>query len=433
MFWQEIQFRSRQEKALDDTDLFSLTHLYQPIVGVMGVGLYVTLHSQASDKGISSLFTHTYLFKLLAISHNQLLEARYQLEGVGLLRTFEKNDQSEGNYLEYQVVSPLAPLTFFQTMPLAVQLQHRLGKEEYQLVKDHVCTEEKDIASVNLTKSFQEVYGKKEIALPKQTIQATKKRKSTIDFQFIRSRLSSIIKSTNWSEQLESELKQACYLFKLDESALIKAIQNPEVSYGGYVNLEKLFHHLNMTLYPVSKGSLEVASHQNKQIPNETISPKEKHFQLLENISPFELLAHYQGGAAVPKSEMNLIQSLLTHYQLPSPVVNVLLDYVMLKCDRKLPKAYVEKIASHWKRLNIQTSKQAREQALKEHTKQSNPYTNTPKARRKPSVKKLPKTIAREVLEPAFTDEELQGTYEDIQATMRFLRSTEKQVLHNKE
>lgn len=47
--------------------------------------------------------------------------------------------------------------------------------------------------------------------------------------------------------------------------------------------------------------------------------------------------------------------------------------------------------------------------------------------------KKLPQTIAREIEEPAFTDEELQGTYEDIQATMRFLRSTEKQVLHNKE
>ena len=76
----------------------------------------------------------------------------------------------------------------------------------------------------------------------------------------------------------------------------------------------------------------------------------------------------------------------------------------MLKCNRKLPKAYVEKIASHWKRLNIQTSEQAREQALKEHTKQYNQNTKITKAKRKPSVKKLPKTIAREVLEPAFTD-----------------------------
>jgi replication initiation and membrane attachment protein len=432
MFWQEIQFRSRQEKALDDTDLFSLTHLYQPIVGVMGVGLYVTLHAQASKQGISVLLTHTYLFKLLSISHNQLLEARYQLEGVGLLRTFEKSDRAEGDYLEYQVISPLAPLTFFQTMPLAVQLQHRLGKDEYQMVKNQVWSDEKEITSVNLTKSFQEVYGQKEIASTTQTIQATKKRKSSIDFGFIRSRLSSIIKPSNWTSQLESELRQACYLFKLDEPTLIKAIQNPEVSYGGYVNLEKLFHHLNATPYsntPVGTPKVET----KPVIVEPTLSPKEKHFQLLESISPFELLAHYQGGAAVPKSEMNLIQSLLTHYQLPSPVVNVLLDFVMLKCDRKLPKAYVEKIASHWKRLNIQTSEQAREQALKEYTKQPSRNSNTTKARRKPSVKKLPKTIAREVIEPAFTDEELQGTYDDIQATMRFLRSTEKQVLHNKE
>jgi replication initiation and membrane attachment protein len=433
MFWQEIQFRSRQEKALDGTDLFSLTHLYQPIVGVMGVGLYVTLHAQASEQGTSSLLTHTYLFKLLAISHNQLLEARYQLEGAGLLRTFEKNDHSDGNYLEYQVVSPLAPLTFFQTRPLALQLQQRLGKEEYQLVKNQVWTEEKGLSSVDLTKTFQEVFGQKTTTSP-PIIQATKKRKSpNIDFGFVRSRLSTIIKSTSWTAQLESELKQACYLFKLDEMALIKAIQNPEVSYGGFVNLEKLFHHLNTTS-PVAPTNVVSQQMESKTVVSESsLSQKEKHFQLLETISPFELLAHYQGGAAVPKSEMNLIQSLLTDYQLPSPVVNVLLDYVMLKCDRKLPKAYVEKIASHWKRLNIQTSKQAREQAIKEHTKQPKEQTNTTRARRKPSVKKLPKTIAREVLEPTFTDEELQGTYEDIQATMKFLRSTENQVLHNKE
>ncbi|MCH5584387.1 DnaD domain protein [Shimazuella sp. AN120528] len=432
MFWQEIQFRSRQEKALDDTDLFSLTHLYQPIVGVMGVGLYVTLHSQASKQETSALLTHTYLFKLLSISHNQLLEARYQLEGVGLLRTFEKSNQREGNYLEYQVISPLAPLTFFQTMPLAIQLQHRLGKDEYQLVKNQVWSEDKEIQSVNLTKSFQEVYGQKEATVPTQVIPATKKRKSNIDFGFIRSRLASIIKPAHWTSQLESELKQACYLFKLDESTLIKAIQNPEVSYGGHVNLEKLFHYLNTSPYS-NKSVVSPTSKEKSVIKEPAMSPKEKHFQLLETISPFELLAHYQGGAAVPKSEMNLIQSLLTHYQLPAPVVNVLLDFVMLKCDRKLPKAYVEKIASHWKRLNIQTSEQAREQALKEHTKQPNQNSNTTKAKRRPSVKKLPKTIAREVIEPSFTDEELQGTYDDIQATMKFLRSTEKQVLHNKE
>ena len=68
MFWQEIQFRSRQEKALDDTDLYSLTHLYQPIVGVMGVGLYVTLHSQGPEDG-TSRFPHIHIFSNLLQFH----------------------------------------------------------------------------------------------------------------------------------------------------------------------------------------------------------------------------------------------------------------------------------------------------------------------------------------------------------------------------
>jgi replication initiation and membrane attachment protein len=438
VFWEEIQFRSRHEKALDATDLYSLTHLYQPIVGVIGVGLYVTLHAQATKTDTAALLTHTYLFKLLAISHNQLLEARYQLEGVGLLRTFEKTDVTEGNYLEYQVVSPLSPLTFFQTMPLAVQLQQRLGKEAYQSLKQRLCAEEMSENSINLTKSFKEVYGKTPVVQPEKK---TKTIKAEIDFAFIKSRLASVIKPENWSAQLESELTQACYLFQLDESALIKALQNPAVSYGGRVNLEKLFHHLNTAPAAATKPAEQslVTEPVKKITVDPSLSAKERHFQLLEQISPFELLAHYQGGAAIPKSEMELIQSLLTHYQLPAPVVNVLLDYVLLKCDRKLPKAYVEKIASHWKRLNIQTSEQARKQALKEYKKQpSQPSstqqtTNVTKARRKQAVKKLPKTIAREVIAPTFTEEELRGTYEDIEATMQFLRSTEKKVLHNKD
>jgi replication initiation and membrane attachment protein len=426
MFWQEIQFCSRQERPLDATDILSLTHLYQPIVGSIGVGLYVTLHSQAVKHGISSLLTHTYLFKLLAISHNQLLEARYQLEGAGLLRTFEKEDQQDGNYLEYQIVPPLSPLTFFQTNPLAIQLKQQLGDGEYQLAKDDLLTGESHTASINLTKTFHEVYG--QIQSINET-PSSQLLKQSIDMGFVRSCLATAINPSDWNSQLESELQQACYLFNLDEQGLVKALKHPEVSQHGHVHLEKLFNHLNATYHPIP----------DKIVPEQTgisdLSPEDKHFQLLSTISPFELLAHYQGGAAIPKSEMDMVRSLIEQYHLLPCVVNVLLDFVLIKCDRKLPRPYVEKIASHWKRLNIKTVDQAKAQALKENNTQHivKQAKEPARAKKKQPINKLPKSITHKIVQPEFTAEELKGTIEDIHATMELLRSTEKQVLHNKE
>ncbi len=54
-------------------------------------------------------------------------------------------------------------------------------------------------------------------------------------------------------------------------------------------------------------------------------------------------------------------------HKLPPGVVNVLIDFVMLKTDMKFTKGYVEKIAGHWARKQIKTVKEAMELAKKEH------------------------------------------------------------------
>ena len=54
---------------------------------------------------------------------------------------------------------------------------------------------------------------------------------------------------------------------------------------------------------------------------------------------------------------------------MPIGVVNVLLEYVMLSTDMKLPKSYVEKIADHWNRKNLKTAKEAMDLARQERDK----------------------------------------------------------------
>lgn len=49
----------------------------------------------------------------------------------------------------------------------------------------------------------------------------------------------------------------------------------------------------------------------------------------------------------------------MTTQGLPSPVMNVLIHYVLLQSNMKLSKAYMETIASHWSRANLQTAREA--------------------------------------------------------------------------
>ncbi|MCL6616214.1 MAG: DnaD domain protein, partial [Anoxybacillus ayderensis] len=65
-------------------------------------------------------------------------------------------------------------------------------------------------------------------------------------------------------------------------------------------------------------------------------------------------------------ADLQLIEDIMFKQKLPPGVMNVLIYYVMLRTDMKLPKKYVEKIASSWARKKVRTVKQAMELAKKE-------------------------------------------------------------------
>ena len=67
--------------------------------------------------------------------------------------------------------------------------------------------------------------------------------------------------------------------------------------------------------------------------------------------------------------DVNNLGTALIDMDLKPAVVNVLIDYVLRINNKKLTRAYVETIASQWKRLGIETAKEAMEQAEKEYKK----------------------------------------------------------------
>jgi len=121
--------------------------------------------------------------------------------------------------------------------------------------------------------------------------------------------------------------------------------------------------------------------------------PKTKQDQLiqrLETISPKHLLEDLSSGNQASAQDMKIIQEVMTSQGLPSPVMNVLIHYVLLQSNMKLSKAYMEKIASHWSRANLKTAKEAMEFARKEIIKHEKGATNRNNYRKQVSTEIIP-------------------------------------------
>ena len=88
-----------------------------------------------------------------------------------------------------------------------------------------------------------------------------------------------------------------------------------------------------------------------------------------ENISPYEFLKSCYNNAEPTNRDKKMIESLMIDQKLSPGVVNVLIDYVLKTNNKKLNKEYIEAIAGQWKRLNIETVKEAMDICRKEHKK----------------------------------------------------------------
>lgn len=400
MIWKDSGWRCRIQYPMGRIDSIALTHLYQPLVGTSAISIYLTLYNQLllMRSEVTDIYGHSYLMQLTGLNHEQLLEARYFLEAVGLLNTYEIQEGYQ-NFYEYEIIPPLTPVSFFQSDVLSLALCHALGKERFvQLKRSLLAQETGKRSGTDITKSFQEVFGSfsplelaKATEVEQEMSWMMKEDFSTYlegrepvidqdDLSFIPQRLGSRLRPGSWTKEVEERIREIRFLYQLDEWDLLKALQNPDVLRQGEIDLQRLRDFVRSE-YQLRFGTSPTVSKKPKQaskpepvkpVPETEdksvqLSEEEQHFQQLAKLSPLQLLSFYQDGARIPDSDVALVESLLHDYGLPPGVVNVLLEYVLLKYNYRLPKALVAKIAGHWKRLRIKTVEQALEQARKEN------------------------------------------------------------------
>ncbi|MDN4592914.1 replication initiation and membrane attachment family protein [Polycladomyces subterraneus] len=406
MLWNQCTPRDewicRTRRPIHLADIIGLLHLYQPIVGSTAIALYLTLAYQAPPDraGRSDAHSHLYLMNLLSVSWQDLLENRFLLEGVGLLNTYEVRENTT-HRIEYELVPPLVPERFFQSDVLSITLYHRLGKDSYLALRRQLLNREGDTGEpderVNVTKSFQEVFGclsPSEVAAAQSDTQSflpLEREPSEVkdgqvppfhwdeaSFDMIRSRLKTVIPDEAWTDEVKRQIQEIRFLYGLSDPDLLRALQNPYITRGGKIDIERLRqfvkkeYRLQYGEPPmIKKKALLSKEGEKAALPEPEESPdamteEEKHIRELEQLSPLELLSYFQDGMRIPDADVELVARLMHEYGLPHGVINVLLEYVLYTHDYKLPKALVEKIAGHWKRRKVQTAREAMEIARRE-------------------------------------------------------------------
>lgn len=364
----------------------SLSHLYQPIVGRLAVSLYHLLLSEADLADQDAVQTHHSLMAYLSAPLDKIYEARGRLEALGLLRTYRSKEESEQTIYIYAVHPPFTPEEFFQDDMLALLLTHELGQDKYEQVKSRFVKPEPSVEGYEeITASFDAVFHHKMMeSVQRETeVMAEQKRsqeyrgprtsEGRVDFTWLRQALH---KRMYPSERIltgrnKKLIVQLASLYDLSNVELEKAVTWAIDENHCLVEEEfKAACHDFMKEEKTGQHASVDDREKWKSVEKGTTGSKEDQFvEMLEQISPRELLEDLSNGNRASEQDLKLIRDVMTEQGMTAGVMNVLVHYVMLKTDMKLSKSYMEKIASHWARKNVTTVRQAMNLAKAEHQK----------------------------------------------------------------
>jgi replication initiation and membrane attachment protein len=403
--WKEVlpvdRYIVRSHQILHDYDRKIITLLYQPLIGSKSFSLYMTFWSELEQNRLwGEEATHHSLIAIMQCNLKDIYQARLKLEGLGLLKTFLREEEDKRLFI-YELHPPLTPQQFFTDSVLSVFLYNRVGRTKFNKLKRFFSDFDFDRNQFReMTKPFNEVFSTvhpEELVLKTEHgsnsdlelssshvyMDRTDSRHlylsdSVFNFNLFLSGLSeNIVPRKAITPKVKEAIKKLAFLYGLDPLQMQKVVMSA-INEENIIDIEELrkaarewyqFEHGNR----LPKISELVQPMEFRTMNDDEPKTKEEQLiKLLETISPKQLLMDISGGIVPSSADLQVIEDIMFQQKLLPGVVNVLIYYVMLRTDMKLSKAYMEKIASHWARKNIKTVKEAMDLAKKEHRQYQN-------------------------------------------------------------
>ena len=327
---------------------------------------------------VTGEFTHHHLLSVMQMPLKDIVFAREKLEGIGLLKTYFKKG-SVNSYV-YLLYGMLSANEFFNHPIFNMVLYNNVGKLEYnKLVSRYKLPRVvlKDYEDISL--KFDEVYTSVPVNsfFNNDEIISRKKGevlfKDVVDFELLISGLdNSIISDRAFNKDVRNLINNLSFLYNIDISTMQGLIRTC-INEKGLIDRDLLRKGARNFYQFENSGNLPTIVHYSQpeylKSPSGDTSKRGKMIYTFENTNPYQFLkSKYKNGKVVTR-DLQIVENLLLDLKLSPGVVNVLLDYVLRVNNKKLNKSFIETIASHWKRLGIETVPEAMNACIKEHKK----------------------------------------------------------------
>jgi len=358
-----------------------LTFLYQPLIQMTGIAVFQMLWKEAKYKQAQTSLSHHQLMNSLNMNLDDFYEARKRLEAIGLLSTYKE----EGTYTTFYYVlkRPLSAIDFFDEPMLSILLEHQIGKEAHQRLKNKLVKSNTLPSNVKqVTKSFDDVFTTVKPPMNQKVEKPTEKEES-------------VLQSTNlpieWLHKILAQqnidskpiltrsnlqyIERLSKIYDVDVLELEKAILwavNEEHQFDRHEFQDmckdiyyKKHGNIPPRLYAKSTVENEIAASQTVEKKLEQskqqkpLTKEEKLIQHFEAITHRELLEDLSPSGKASIDEINMITDIMEQHGLTQPVMNVLIDYVLKRSSNKLNQKFIDRVAASWSREGIKTAKEA--------------------------------------------------------------------------
>ena len=399
---------------LSQNDRKIISMLYQPIIGSLATSLYYTLWADLDKTELlSNEYTHHHLMTSLRIKMDSIVIARQKLEAVGLLKTFIKKGNI--NSYVYELYSPISASEFFNHPILNIVLYNNVGKKEYESLLSYFKVPKINLASYeDITSRFDEVFESVPLSSSdnlNEDLRINKVGKIDIDnvFDFnllISSVPGGLISPKTFSKEVKELINNLSYVYNIDALEMKSSILS-SIKENGLIDKNLL--RKNVRNYYKYENENKLPSLIYKSQPEYLKNPvgaedkRAKMIYVFENTTPYNFLKGRNNGAKPSSRDLNLLEVLLDDFKLNPGVVNVLIDYVLKINNKKLTRAYLETIASQWKRLDVETVDEAMKAAEKEYKRMNKVSSSSVSKERE---EKLPEWFDKNIKKEQISEEE---------------------------
>ncbi len=365
----------RRMSLIGDHDRQLLAELYQPLISHQGLALFLTLdalsHLFMSDEAmaVSMLISHTQM----TLSDLSLAKAR--LEAVGLLRSYRKKQQDfEVHVLE--LFAPKSPALFFDDVLLRGLLSQYIGEAMVQKLRVRYHKPKPIVGFDEVSASFGEVFHP-DYTLPsfngKSDNGILDHRCSSIETKFDRRSFideigrKSNIKTQMFTTPLLDEIDRLANLYGIDELAMAELVVTCFIGED-----ERIIDFNKLKEMAALETKFAFAKTRRKSLSQvSSATSKARKIQLMEQSDPKTYFRYRNLNNAPAPADLKVINDMQTRYDLPLPVINALIDYVLESANLTFPRPLVEKIAASLARAQVTSAIDAMEYLVKTRKKKS--------------------------------------------------------------